>query len=255
MNETSITEIRLPDAYVAVDLETTGLDARQDKIIEIGAVLVKHGVETASFQTLVNPHRQLSEKTKELTHLTDEMLSGAPELEPALLEFLEFSCIEGEPLPILGHQVMFDYSFLKRAAVNLGQSFERNGMDTLKLCRRFLPPEEKKNLEAACAWFALPRETAHRALSDARDAHRLFERLKEQFGEQDPLAFFPQPLICKVKREQPATKNQKERLRYLLKYHKIDLPVQIDYLSRNEISRITDKIISQYGRINTGRHS
>ncbi|MDO4268155.1 MAG: 3'-5' exonuclease, partial [Eubacteriales bacterium] len=46
----------------------------------------------------------------------------------------------------------------------------------------------------------------------------------------------------------PASKKQKEDLRYLVKYHKIDLPVQIDHLSRNEASRLTDQIISQYGR-------
>ena len=52
-----------------------------------------------------------------------------------------------------------------------------------------------------------------------------------------------------IKREQPASKKQKEDLRYLLKYHKIDLPVEIEDLSRNEISRFQDRIISQYGRI------
>lgn len=56
-------------------------------------------------------------------------------------------------------------------------------------------------------------------------------------------------MIYKVKREQPASKKQKEVLRELIKYHKINLTVQIDSLSRNEISRYTDQIIAQYGRI------
>ena len=56
------------------------------------------------------------------------------------------------------------------------------------------------------------------------------------------------PMIYKVKKEQPASKKQKEDLRYLLKYHKIDVPVEIDYLSRNEASRLKDQIIFQYGR-------
>ena len=73
--------------------------------------------------------------------------------------------------------------------------------------------------------------------------------LLEKHGAKSPETFAAKPLIYKVKREQPASKKQKEDLRYLLKYHKIDLPVQIDYLSRNEVSRITDKIISRYGRI------
>ena len=56
-------------------------------------------------------------------------------------------------------------------------------------------------------------------------------------------------MIYKIKKERPATKRQKEVLRDLLKYHKINLAVQIDYMTRNEVSRMTDKIISQYGRI------
>ena len=61
--------------------------------------------------------------------------------------------------------------------------------------------------------------------------------------------FMAKPMIYKVKKEQPATKKQKEDLRYLLKYHKIDVPVEIDHLSRNEVSRLQDQIIFQYGRI------
>ena len=127
--------------------------------------------------------------------------------------------------------------------------FERAGLDTLQLCRRFMPQEEKKNLEAACSFFGIQRQGAHRALGDAEDAHSLYQQLAALYGEAEPEAFAEKPLIYKVKREQPATKKQKEDLRYLLKYHKIDLPVQIDYLSRNEASRITDRVISQYGRI------
>mgnify|MGYP000894475988 FL=1 len=64
-----------------------------------------------------------------------------------------------------------------------------------------------------------------------------------------PEVFAPQPLIYKVKREQPASKKQKEVLRELLKYHRIDITVEIDHMSGNEISRMIDKIIFQYGRI------
>ena len=81
------------------------------------------------------------------------------------------------------------------------------------------------------------------------NAIRVYQKLLEKHGAKAPEIFAAKPLIYKVKREQPASKKQKEDLRYLLKYHKIDLPVQIDYLSRNEISRITDQIISRYGRI------
>lgn len=238
-------QIQIPNSYIALDLETTGLNPKQDKIIEIGAVRVEAGQETGRFHTMLDPHRELETRITELTGITGDMLENAPDLVDILPGFLDFC---GE-LPLLGHRIIFDYSFLKRAAVNQGLTFEKNGIDTLTMCRRFMPAEESKRLGAACAFYGLTQESAHRALGDALDAHRLYQKLVEKHAGQVPEAFAAEPLIYKVKREQPASKKQKEDLRYLLKYHKIDLPVQIDYLSRNEISRITDKIISKYGRI------
>ena len=232
------------NSYVAIDLETTGLDPKRERIIEIGAVRVEQGEITGQFSTFVNPRMELEPRIVELTGIRDEMLAGAPEIGGVIGEILAFC---GE-LPLLGHHVIFDYSFLKRAAVNAGTTFERNGIDTLKLCRRFMPGEEKKNLAAACAWFEVVQEEAHRALGDAVSAHRLYQKLKEHFFSAAPEAFSPNPLIYKVKKEQPASKMQKEVLRDLVKYHRINLTVQIDSLSRNEASRIIDKIISQYGR-------
>lgn len=236
---------QIPNSYIALDLETTGLNPKRDKMIEIGAVRVEDGAETGRFHTMLNPRRELEERITELTGIRGDMLENAPDIVDILEEFLAFC---GE-LPLLGHRIIFDYSFVKRAAVNQGLAFEKNGMDTLTLCRRFMPAEERKRLGAACAFYGLAQESAHRALGDALDAHRLYQKLVEKHGAEAPEAFAAKPLIYKVKREQPASKKQKEDLRYLLKYHKIDLPVQIDYLSRNEVSRITDKIISRYGRI------
>lgn len=238
---------QIPDSYIAVDLETTGLDPKRDKIIEIGAVRIENGQETGRFHTMLNPHRELEARITELTGITGDMVEDAPDFVNILDDFLAFC---GE-FPLLGHRIIFDYSFLKRAIVNQGKTFERNGIDTLTLCRRFMPQEESKRLGAACAFYGLVQESAHRALGDALDAHRLYRKLVLSHGESEPEAFAAKQLIYKVKREQPASKKQKEDLRYLLKYHKIDLPVQIDYLSRNEVSRITDKIILKYGRLSS----
>ena len=267
----------MEQSYVAVDLETTGLEAKRDKIIEIGAIHVVNGREIAAFHSMVNPHRRLKEQITELTGITDDMVENAPDIGDIIEEFAEFC----EQAPLLGHRIMFDYSFLKRAAVNHGIPFEKNGIDTLKLCRHFLPEDQPKNLSAACEFCGIRRKKAHRALEDARDSHYLYQRLAECLLTKDcPLfleigtgsgkikeedledvseiclgnkevkeVFMAKPMIYKVKKEQPATKKQKEDLRYLLKYHKIDVPVEIDHLSRNEVSRLQDQIIFQYGRI------
>ncbi len=171
------------------------------------------------------------------------MVEAAPDIGDIIAGIVDFC----EGLPLLGHHVIFDYGFLKRAAVNHGIAFEKSGIDTLKLCRRLMPEGESKSLAAACAFFKIERKGAHRALEDAEDAHRLYQALMRRFLDRKEI-FAAEPMIYKVKKEQPASKKQKEDLRYLLKYHKIDVPVEIDYLSRNEASRLKDQIISQYGR-------
>ena len=127
---------QIPNSYIALDLETTGLNPKRDKMIEIGAVRVEDGAETGRFHTMLNPRRELEERITELTGIRGDMLENAPDIVDILEEFLAFC---GE-LPLLGHRIIFDYSFVKRAAVNQGLAFEKNGIDTLKLvaalCRR-----------------------------------------------------------------------------------------------------------------------
>lgn len=232
-------------SYVAIDLETTGLNPKTERIMEIGAVRVVNGRETERFTSFVNPERQLEPRIRELTGISEDMLSGAPTIGQVIRRVVEFC----DGFPLLGHHVIFDYSFLKRAAINSGLLFEHAGIDTLRICRIFMPGEEKKNLEAACRYFGVVQEEQHRALADALAAHRLYETMFLGNGSACPEVFAPRPLIYKVKREQPASKKQKEVLRELIKYHKISLTVQLDSLSRNEVSRYTDQIIAQYGRI------
>ena len=128
--------------YLSVDIETTGLDPRMDKIIQIGALRVRDGEVTDTFQTYVNPGRKISERITELTGIRDKTVADAPVIGDVLPEFLTFA---GEEV-LLGHHVIFDYSFLKRAAVNEGYPFERQGMDTLKIARGFLPELERRSL-------------------------------------------------------------------------------------------------------------
>ena len=218
----------IPQDYVSVDLETTGLNPKIDKIIEIGMVIVRNGQVEQEYSTLVNPYQQLR----------PEMLTDAPGISRVIGKCLELC---GD-LPLLGHKILFDYSFLKKAAVNEGMEFEKQGIDTLKLCRKFMPAVEKKNLSSACAYYGVDLTGAHRASHDALATHELYQRLTAAYGEAAEEDFLPKP-------EQPATKRQKEVLRELLKYHKISVTAQIDHLSRNEISRLTDKIILQYGRM------
>lgn len=234
----------MTDSYIAIDLEATGIGAKKEKITEIGLVRVEDGRITDTYQTLVNPHREIPERIVTLTGITNEMVREAPDLEAILPEVLAFC---GD-LPLLGHQLLFDYGFLVQAAVNQGLTFKKDGIDTLKLCRLLMPVGEKKNLGAACAYFGIRPDTAHRAFSDAMAAHLLYMELKKRCGSLYGALFFAKPLQYKAKRERTATKRQKQHLQDLVKYHRISLTVDIDHMSGNEISRMIDKIIFQYGR-------
>ena len=100
----------------------------------------------------------------------------------------------------------------------------------------------------------MEQKETHRAMADAMAAHQLYQAMKKRYGKERPDVFSEENLIYRVKKEQPASKRQKEHLQDLIKYHKICVTVQIEYMSRNEVSRMTDKIISQYGRIKRGEN-
>lgn len=194
--------------YIALDLETTGLDPKKNKIIEIAAVHVKDGMVTERYQTLLNPGWKLPERITELTGITNEELLDAPMIGERLGEFLEFV----RDFVIVGHSVMFDYSFLKRAAVNQGLVFEAKAIDTLKIARKYLAELPGRNLHALCLYYGIEHR-AHRALSDAEATHELLIRLWRQFYREETAEdFLPWELHYQVKRESPIMMSQKERL-------------------------------------------
>ena len=231
--------------YVCLDLETTGLDPKTDKIIEMGAVKVRGGEIVDTFQSFVNPGRMLPEKIVELTGICDEDLKDAMSIETVIPKFLEFS---GNDC-FLGHSVLFDYSFMKKAVVNLDgkNKYEKFGIDTLKISRKHLASLESRKLSYLCAYYGIDQK-AHRALGDAMATHFLYQRLLKDFYEGNETDFVPGQLIYSVKRETPITKAQKERLSKLITLHNINYLYDLDCLTRNEASRITDQILATYGR-------
>lgn len=231
------------DSYIVVDLETTGLNPKKDKIIEIGALKIKNGKPVETFQTLVNPGRTLTEAVENITHITDEELAQASYIEHVLPEYMEFA----EDYPLLGHSILFDYSFLKRAAVNQGYSYERDGVDTLAIARAYLPELESRRLPYLCSYFGIEHQ-AHRALGDARATYELFHLLKERFFKEEDKLFHPKKLVYQVKKEGPATRSQKEQLLKLLSYHSLTPEYNIDKLTKSEASRYMDQIIFHHGR-------
>lgn len=243
--------------YVAFDIETTGLNPKYEKIIEIGAVKVKDGKIADRFSTFVNPAKSIPERIVELTGICDEDLREAPYIEEVLDRFMEFA---GDEV-LLGHNLMFDYSFIKKAAVNQKKTFERNGIDTLRIARRFLNGLESRKLGFLCDYYNIHLD-AHRALNDAIAAHEIYQRLVGEYAAIEEDTFVPKPLIYSVKKESPITPRQLVLLKQLAQKYKLvcddnvlyPVPevtgeyIDLEKISKNEASRLIDKLLASFGR-------
>lgn len=235
--------------YVALDLETSGLNSSSDKIIEIGMVKVLDGEIAEQYATLLNPQEKLSARITQLTGITDDMVCTQPVIAEKIEEIVAFI---GE-LPLLGHNIIFDYSFLKKACVNHNISFERMGIDTLKIARRLLPEVEHKNLDYLCAHFHINPGNSHRALDDAMSAHQLFLKLQQMKPEDEGFSI-PVQLQYAVKKDTPITAAQKRYLTSLITYHGITMQQEMDSLTKSKASKMIDNIISEYGKIPYQNH-
>ena len=163
----------LTGEYVAFDLETTGLYARRDKIIEIGAVRMRDGEEIARYQTFVDPGQKLEKRTSELTGITDDMLVGAPTIEKALPEFLEFV---GDSV-LIAHNADFDTTFIQWACQQQGIPYTFTCVDTCTISQNLLTELSKHKLDVVAKHFELDDFNHHRAGDDALVCGRIFGRL------------------------------------------------------------------------------
>ncbi len=234
------------DEYVVLDLEMTGLSAKTDQIIEIGAVKVKNNQVVETMECLVNPRCKIPTRVSELTGITDEMVLNGRDKDEAVAELLDF--VDG--FVWVGQNIHFDYSFLKQWAVNHKRSLAAEACDTLKLARVLLPTEQPKKLESLCAYFGIERKREHRALDDAIETWQIFEKLKVLALERENGAIYLKPVALSycAKKQSPATKRQVERLKEYRQAHQIEDEINWENLTKSEASRMMDKYILVYGR-------
>ncbi len=165
--------------FVAVDLETTGLDAKKDAIIEIGAVRIQGDQVIDRFSTLINPGRKIPLRIEQITGITDKDVANAPtlaEIAPELLAFVDAS-VTG----VIAHNAGFDLGFLEAANIR----FHRPALDTFELSTILLPGMPSYSLGELCRGLGIVLEDAHRALDDAEASARLFMMLNGQIQRMD----------------------------------------------------------------------
>lgn len=163
--------------YCAIDLETTGLSADCDTILEIGAVRVLNGTIQEEFQTLVASETPIPTNITELTGITEEdrIRSGIP-LSEALTRFCAFV---GDDL-LVAHNAAFDTCFLRHAFQKCGiPVLHSHFADTLLLSKRRFPKLASHNLRSVAKQFGLPCEGKHRALEDSRLTATVYEKLNQ----------------------------------------------------------------------------
>ncbi len=198
--DNGVYRVVIPD-FVAVDLETTGLDRRTDRITEIGMVRYVNGREVASYSRLVNPQRDIPAFIQKLTGITNEAVADAPTFDKIADEVLDFI----GRLAICGHQVDFDFNFLNMELKKAGLKQVRNGqIDTLSTARMLLTNEEGYALGKVAVALNIELENAHRALDDARASGEICLRLLPMLGELPPATrkkiakFAPFSLVRKI---------------------------------------------------------
>ena len=170
------------DEIVCFDIETTGLKVTREAITEIGAVVLKNGKITETFQTFVNPGRRLTPEIIGLTGITDAMLADAPSLKEALTAFLQF--VNGRVLA--AHNAEFDISFIRAGCRKVGLEFEPTYIDSMILAQNLLPELHKYKLDIVAEHLDLPAFNHHRASDDAGMVGYMlvpfFEKMRRELG-------------------------------------------------------------------------
>ena len=172
--------IPLEGEFVAFDLETTGLSAQNDVIIEFGAALFRNGEVVDTFESFVAPNRRLEQKVIELTGITDAMLEGARSIEEVLPEFLAF-CADR---PLVAHNADFDVGFVTAACERLHIAFAPTSIDTLILSQNLMPQLNKHKLNIVADALSLPEFNHHRASDDAKTCGLLYLRFAKMLKER-----------------------------------------------------------------------
>ncbi len=168
--------------YVVFDLETTGISAKEDSIIEISAIKVKGHKPVREFTSLVNPGMHIPAGATRVNGISDDMVREAPWLMEILPDFLSF--IEGEIL--VGHNIQsFDLHFLYRASEELlGREVPNDYIDTLSMARTCLPQLKHHRLTDISEYFRIGTEGAHRALNDCIMNQQCYEQLGKMLKEE-----------------------------------------------------------------------
>ncbi|WP_313798643.1 PolC-type DNA polymerase III [Cytobacillus sp.] len=169
------------ETYVVFDVETTGLSAVYDTIIELAAVKIRDGEIIDRFESFANPHHPLSATTINLTGITDDLVENAPEVEEVLRDFHEWT---GDAI-LVAHNASFDMGFLNVGykKINLGKA-TNPVIDTLELARFLYSDMKNHRLNTLAKKFDIELTQHHRAIYDAEATGYLLLKMLKDAAEK-----------------------------------------------------------------------
>lgn len=182
--------IDLKDAtYVVFDLETTGFSQEYDRIIEIAAIKIEHGIISSKYETFVNPEMEISEQITELTTITNDMVKNERTIAEVIDEFLAFI---GDSI-LVAHNASFDIGMLLANCRRLNKNIRYfKAIDTLNLFRAMCNKDElpdkgvaKFNLKVLSKFYKIKQEQHHRAIDDTRVTAECFLQMLQDLYKKN----------------------------------------------------------------------
>lgn len=159
--------------YAVIDIETTGGSALHEKITEIAIYLFDGEKITGEYVTLINPEKSIPPFITRLTGISDETVKDAPRFYEVAREIVELT----EGCIFVGHNVLFDYSFIKQEFLRLGYHYKRPVLCTVKLSRKLIPGFRSYSLGNLCNNLGIIIEDRHRAAGDAKATVEVLKKL------------------------------------------------------------------------------
>lgn len=227
-------------SYIAFDIETTGLSPAENEIIEIGALKVREGKVCERFAEFIKPNVSIPASITRLTGISNEMVDAARRREQVIPDFLQFC---GDDV-LIGHNILFDYSFVKINAKALGYSFEKQGIDTLKIARVVHKDLPSRSLGVLCEHYQIKNPAAHRAYHDALATAKLYQTLAHYYEDREPQIFQPSALVARSQKSLPATQKQRKLLERLAKERGREQTWEMEQLTRAQASRLIEAFLS-----------
>lgn len=159
--------------YAVIDIETTGLSAKSEKITEI-AIYIHDGEKIIDeFSTLINPERKIPYQITRLTGINNQMVAESPKFYEVAKQIIELT----QDKIIVAHNATFDYNFIRSEFKSLGYDYKRKTLCTVKLARKLIPGRKSYSLGKLCRELNINIEGRHRAYGDAQATVKILEIL------------------------------------------------------------------------------